>query len=350
MTRGSSAIRVIVPCHQADSTLGECLKGIKAAWLESCELVLVDDGKNSSLNDLAARFCASVVRTAGRRSAGAARNAGARGFAGEILVFVDADVVPATPDALAQLTAPLLGRNAAATVGRYGETKRESFAATYKQRYLAYTYRHRAGDLRNTFWSALCAVRREVFEAVGGFNESYEGAGPEDIDFGMSLTARGEVIQAVPAAVGHHLKALTLGGLVRNDLAKGCEDVYVHWARRIPITENRHAGTADILAVALAGCLLLSLFAAPWIGPMPACALALGYIFSRQALLGGAFGAWGLVFFAQAVLATFMLDIVRGVAVLLGTALWAVECFSDGRWKPFQKRGDIENTPILRSE
>ena len=335
MTPQGPSIRIIIPCRHADGTLEACLASVCGFPIPGSEIVVVDDGGNTTLDRLSAAYPISVVRSEGKGSAGAARNAGARGCNARVLVFLDADVAPERPETIALLASSILEGKAQASVGRYGTAARDTFAATYKQRYLAYTYGVRAGDLKNTFWSALCAVDRTTFEVIGGFKESYAGAGPEDIEFGISLTAHGFGIRAVPDAVGQHLKQFSLRGLMMNDLKKGTEDVFIHWSRRVAITENRHVGWADMLAVAFAILGLCLLVVSPFIGPIPSLCILGAYGMTRKKFLAGAFGGYGVGFALRSAAMTFVLDLVRGVATVLGTLLYGIHLSRRGRWSPF---------------
>ena len=77
-----------------------------------------------------------------------------------------------------------------------------------------------AGGPATTFWSGLGAIRREAFEAVGGFDgERYPRPCIEDIELGMRLHAAGYRIALDPAVRGTHLKRWTLWSMLRTDLA-----------------------------------------------------------------------------------------------------------------------------------
>ncbi len=317
-------LRIVVPCRNADRTLPGCVAAIFRSEHINAETVIVNDGLTDTRAWEGNGSHAAVVATPGGIGAGAARNTGARGFRGSILVFVDADVELASSGTIAALVAPLTGDEAEATVGCYAASGRDGVVARYKECYLAYTY-GRGGALRNSFWTALCAVKTSSFNALGGFPECYRGAGPEDIDFGISLTSAGGRIRAVPEARGYHRSPMTLRELLSNDFRKGSEDVYVHWKRKIPLTHNRHAGAADIAAVAFASALPVLLCAGGSVPGLIKAACAFLYLAFRSGLLFGAFGRGGAFFFSSCTALTFVCDLVRGGAVIAGTALACAE-------------------------
>lgn len=192
-------LSVVIPATDAPPTLDRCL----AALARSDERHAVD-----------------VVTEPPGSGPAAARNAGARRCAGEILVFVDADV-EVHPDALGRLR-ETLERDAdlAAVFGAYDD---RPAAATTVSRFRNLLHHHvHAGSPgpATTFWAGLGAVRREAFDAVGGFDaQRYPRPSIEDIELGMRLHAAGRRIVLDPAVRGTHLKRWTLASMLRTDLA-----------------------------------------------------------------------------------------------------------------------------------
>jgi len=191
-------LSVVIPATDAPPTLGRCL----AALARSDERHAVD-----------------VVTDPPGSGPAAARNAGARRCAGEILVFVDADV-EVHPDALRRLR-ETLERDAglAAVFGAYDD--RPAAPATVSRfRNLLHHHVHvSCAGPATTFWAGLGAVRREAFDAVGGFDaQRYPRPSIEDIELGMRLHAAGHRIVLDPAVRGTHLKRWTLASMLRTDL------------------------------------------------------------------------------------------------------------------------------------
>src|SRR5688500_4137339 len=87
-------LSVIVPVYQGRTLLPGCLESLVASELprEQWELIVVDDGSTDGSGDLARPVAAQVVRvTGGPKGPAVARNRGAEGARGEVLVFIDAD-------------------------------------------------------------------------------------------------------------------------------------------------------------------------------------------------------------------------------------------------------------------
>jgi GT2 family glycosyltransferase len=150
----------------------------------------------------------------------AARNAGAARGGGEILVFVDADV-EVHPDALRRLRAALdQDPGLDAVFGAYDDRPAAPTTVSRFRNLLHHHVHVSSPGPAATFWAGLGAVRREAFDAVGGFDaRRFPRPSIEDIELGVRLCAAGRRVALEPAARGTHLKRWTLRSMVRTDLA-----------------------------------------------------------------------------------------------------------------------------------
>jgi GT2 family glycosyltransferase len=173
---------------------------------------VVDDGSTDGSAELA------HLSTAGRQGPASARNLGARSALGDILMFVDADVL-VHPDTL-ETALRAFERDPAldAVIGAYDDEPSErNFLSQYKN--LMHCYVHRRGKRRaSTFWTGCGAIRKSVFQQLGGFDERYTRPCIEDIELGARLTRAGGRIELEPAMMGKHLKRWTLGAMLKSDI------------------------------------------------------------------------------------------------------------------------------------
>ena len=329
-------IRVIVPCYNSDSTIERCISSIFESEGIDFEVYAVDDGKNNLLSALKNKFPVKIISTSGKEGAGRARNSGTHGFSGKAVVFIDSDV-QVYKETIACLVKPIIENLADATVGSYSRQRSLNFYDDYKSYYLANRYNTEGRYLRNTFWSAVCAMDFAAYIKSGGFKECYSGAGPEDIDTGVELSLNGARILSVPQAMGKHLSSFSFIKLLKNDLRKGSEDIYIHLTRKISIACNRHVSKADIIAVFLAWCLPLLFLLQNFFGFIPLLICLLLYFITRMKFMKSTFGSEDFFFLFRSSLFTYFLDLVRGFAVVSGTLLFTREILSSGRYKPFTK-------------
>ena len=89
------SISVVIPAYNAERTIGKVLEALRSEQPPPAEIIVVDDGSVDGTGAVARRLGAHVVRTDGRGYAGAARNRGWDAATGDVVVFVDADSVPA---------------------------------------------------------------------------------------------------------------------------------------------------------------------------------------------------------------------------------------------------------------
>lgn len=210
------SLSVIVPFHRGLAFLERCLAAV--ALPRGGELIVVADGAVDDCHAVAARYGARVIEIDGPRGPGAARNRGASAAKGDVLVFIDTDVVVA--DSALPGIARIFDEQPAtsAVIGAYDDAPADpGFVSQYKN--LAHSYIHQASPGKiHTFWGGLGAVRREAFEAVGGFDEGFGRPSVEDIDLGYRLSAAGYQILLDPSLRGRHLKRWTLWGMILSDV------------------------------------------------------------------------------------------------------------------------------------
>jgi hypothetical protein len=191
--------------------------------------------------------------------------------------------------------------------------------------------------ISNSFWSAISAVDFKTFKNINGFKECFTGAGPEDIDLGIELSVHGARILSVPYAQGVHLSEFSFNKLLKNDIRKGSEDIYIHWTRKVPILNNRHVSISDIFSVFAACCVALFLLLQSFIGLIPLILSVLFYLIVRIRYVKKVFGGEDFLFLVRSYFMTYLLDIVRGYCVVKGTSLFILGIISEGKHKPFSR-------------
>jgi glycosyltransferase involved in cell wall biosynthesis len=194
-------LSAVVPATDEPPTLEACLRGIREAAAPPEELI--------------------VVESAPGPGPAAARNEGATRATGDVLVFVDADVVPAR-DAFIQLREAF---DADAELdGIFGAYDDEPAAPGRVSQFRNLLHHHVHTVNRGpaqTFWAGLGALRREAFVASGGFDgAAYPHSSIEDIELGLRLQSIGRRVVLDPTIRGKHLKRWTLAEMVYADFAR----------------------------------------------------------------------------------------------------------------------------------
>jgi hypothetical protein len=300
-------LSIIVPVYNSPGEIRECLAALLAAP-GAGEIIVVDDASTDETAAVAAAMGVRVLRMATNAGPAAARNHGARHAGGDVLFFVDADVVVA-PDAVERVLRAFEDDvELAAVFGSYdAQPRAPGLVSQYRNLLHHYVHQHGSVDAF-TFWSGCGAIRRRVFEAVGGFDERAFPRAIEDIELGYRVRGAGHCIRLDKALQCTHLKRWTLRSMVRTDMALRA----VPWTRLIlasgtaPRDLNLHAEQrASVALVGVAALALpLALVHPAWLA-LAAAALAGVTVLNRD--LYGFFHRRGGAAFA---LGAFMLHLL----------------------------------------
>ncbi|HZQ03844.1 MAG TPA: glycosyltransferase family A protein [Gaiellaceae bacterium] len=181
-------VSVIMPAFQAEEFLEDAIASILAQDYDPFEVVVCDDGSTDRTPEILAAH--PELRTIRQSNAGAAaaRNAAVAASQGELLAFFDADDLW-PPTRLAAQAGFLVGHpEVGCVLGRQEWIDPPPWLA----RDAVY------GDVDGIpLLSAM--IRRRVFEAVGGFDESFTHS--EDMDLLFRLRERGIRIEVIPEII-----------------------------------------------------------------------------------------------------------------------------------------------------
>jgi glycosyltransferase involved in cell wall biosynthesis len=259
-------ISVIMPAFRAEALLPgvlEPLMGMLARG-EVAEVIVVDDQSPDATAGVARSLGARVLVTPQNGGPGVARNLAAAAAVGEVLWFVDSDVI-AWPDGAKRLKAAFADPTVAAVFGSYDETPAgASWFSRYKN--LMHRYYHQtARRTARTFWAGCGAVRAEMFRKVGGFDvATYRVPSIEDIELGYRIHAAGGVICVDPGLLGKHLKVWTMRNSIHTDIFRRA----LPWSRlmiaREGLGDDLNTSQAERLRAVLAGLVLLSVLSGPF--------------------------------------------------------------------------------------
>ena len=213
-------VSVIVPVYNGGADFARCLGALLASPpMPGWELIVVDDGSTDRSAATARAAGARVVSSPRSRGGpGAARNAGAAAARGEFLFFVDADVL-VRPDTIARVVEAFRAEpDIAALFGSYDDAPAAPNVVS-QHKYLFHHYVHQTSRREaTTFWAGCGAIRRAVFEELGGFDPAYDRPSIEDIELGYRLTRAGHRVRLCHDLQVTHLKRWTPLSLLRTDI------------------------------------------------------------------------------------------------------------------------------------
>lgn len=254
-------ISVIVPVYNGRNFLHQCLDALLASTFESFEVIVVDDCSTDDSAEIARKKGARVMSTARNSGPAAARNLASESAAGEILVFVDADVIVKS-DTLQRMASRFEKQpELSALFGSYDDEPAEkNFLSQYKNLQHHFVH-HNSNSEASTFWSGLGAIRRDVFLRLGGFDcKLFEVPSIEDIELGVRVRSSGGRILLDKDIQGKHLKKWGVVSHLRTEIF--CRAL--PWSKLIferqGMINDMNLKTSDRLS---AGLLALSLITLP---------------------------------------------------------------------------------------
>lgn len=259
-TTATPRISIVMPVYNSERLLGECLAAVNASTFRDYEVIVVDDSSTDRSREIAAAHGARVVPSGGRLGPGRARNKGVEHVRGDIVFFIDSDVV-VRPDTLGRLVAAFdRDPGVAGLMAVQSPTMRfRNLCSVYKNLWMYYTYVRRAGQDVPLFYTTAAAIRRDAFIASGGFDVNYVDPNIEDTDYGQKLASQGFRVQILPDLEVEHVKGYDLAGLLRVDFLRSMSLARLKLRKSADgiSTNDTSVPTGYIVSVPLAGLAVL---------------------------------------------------------------------------------------------
>jgi len=253
----SPEISVVIATYNRASQLERALAGLAAQTLDPArfEVVVMDDGSSDATADVLARARPYRLLALRQENAGpgAARNAAIRAAQGDLVVFIDDDVIPDAGLVEAHLRAQRSGPVAA--IGPMlppADGARQPVWSAWELRMLKKQYDSmsagRWAPTPRQFYTANASVPRGALLRAGLFDTSFLRA--EDMELAYRLQDGGLPFRFVPEARVIHDTPRTLAGWLRLGADYGRYDVAIarqdHREHMIPMMAsecrtNRHA-------------------------------------------------------------------------------------------------------------
>ncbi|MEC5127572.1 glycosyltransferase [Verrucomicrobiales bacterium BCK34] len=214
-------VSVIVCTYKGSATLVPCLDSLVALDYPNLELILVNDGGDARVNEIASLYPGVNLHSVEHGGLSVARNIGAGAATGDIFVYTDDDCIVERD----WLTWIVKGFEKGPDVGCVGgpnippppqsATQARIIAAPGGPAHVLLTdteAEHLPG--------CNIAVRREVFEEIGGFNPVFRTAG-DDVDFCWRIADAGYELGFVAAAYVWHYRRFTPRAYFRQQTGYG---------------------------------------------------------------------------------------------------------------------------------
>lgn len=191
---------IIIPTYNRLPILQKCLQAMEAQdFTEHYEIVVVDDGSTDGtvefLHSHRTKFPHVRLFQQNHEGAAIARNTGIDVALGDIIVFIDSDLV-VTPVFLSSHAKALAGSDRAFTYGRVINTSNFEDPTSEPLKFT---------DLSNAFFATgNVAIAKHWLIEAGKFDTSFRQYGWEDLELGVRLKNLGLKLIKCPDAVGYH--------------------------------------------------------------------------------------------------------------------------------------------------
>jgi GT2 family glycosyltransferase len=213
---------IIIPTYQRPEALQCCLESLLKLDYPDWELLLVNDGGETALDEALIKELPFHLINSPHAGPAAARNRGAEAATGEILVFTDDDC-RVESDWLWQFCRGFEQKSVDALGGDWLNPFPDDAGAVTWHLYMTFLRE----ILRDTAGQPLLllsnnvAYKREVFEALSGFDERFPLAAAEDLDLGYRLIAAGYKQDFHPDAKVWHEHQIGMRAFLRQQYRYG---------------------------------------------------------------------------------------------------------------------------------
>ena len=184
-------ISIIIPVYNSSLTLKECLEAIFNSNFKNFEVIVISDNSTDNSVGIAKQYQCKIIELSENKGPAFARNEGAKISEGDILLFVDSDVI-IKKDALNYLSEKFLQNEIDAIQGIYShEPTYKSIITQYQMSYNCYYIWPENKKYASTLSTCCLAIRKKIFLNLKGFNVNFKRPSAEDEEFGYFLIDKG---------------------------------------------------------------------------------------------------------------------------------------------------------------
>jgi len=210
---------VIIPLHNSQETIGKCLDSIYNSDYprNEYEVIVVDDCSTDNSADIAGTYPCKLIKLDKNRGPAAARNFGAKESKGNILVFVDSDVVIGKE--FLRLTVDCFNDEVASLTAMNLKKTSSNFTTNFFN-LLDYFIFLKSPQYVILPCTSYFAIKKTVFREVRMFNEKYKKPHVEDLELGLRLIKKRYKIYLNKKLKFEHMKEYTFLGFLKNNFIR----------------------------------------------------------------------------------------------------------------------------------
>lgn len=231
------SISIIIPARNAEGHLGRCLKAVFASNISAKDVIVVDDGSSDDTAAIAKEYPCTLIRNEKNKGTSYSRNAGADKAQGDILVFVDSDILIRS-DTLSLITSRFEKNPDLFGINGLLDTRHRCDSPVSQFVNLSIHYQHQHfPDYTNAAFTSIFAIRRKVFIEIGGFSEEYRMPFADDVNIRFKIDSKKPLMLQDRELQVEHLKQFNLWRFCSNRFQIG-----FHYARSLLAHARQVAG------------------------------------------------------------------------------------------------------------
>jgi glycosyltransferase involved in cell wall biosynthesis len=312
------SISVIIPVYNSEKTIGYCLDSVFSSDYQDFEVIVINDNCSDNSMEIANKFPCKVVNIEENLGPAAARNRGVDASIGNILFFLDADII--------------IEKNTLREVEKTFQIKPEidaffcsynknSFYSDFFSQYknLLHHFTHQtSNENAATFCGGYGGIKRHVFLSSNGYNEQYRSL--EDIEFGYRLHHAGKKIFLNKNIQLTHCKKYTLKSLISSDLLNRAIPWTIIMLQKRIWKNDLNTKTQNIFSVLIA---FLILFNLPLLiffefSRYSFCVLLIFFLFLNREFFLFLYKEKGPVFTIKSIIMNWFNYLYSGVGLIIG--------------------------------
>ena len=225
MTNPRPLVSVIIPLYNGARSIGPVLEAVHRSTYEHLEVIVIDDGSTDSgveiIKELSSRCPYRLISFKENRGVSKARNAGAGGAKGDVLLFIDADCI-VQADTIEKCVEELQRDESVCVGGVYTRKPWDDvFFSAFQSLYINYV---ESKNEHPDYIATHCmSIWKKTFEDFGGFVEdSFIGhqASVEDVEFCHRLLRAGHQLTRKADIQVQHAFWFNFVGSVKNAVKK----------------------------------------------------------------------------------------------------------------------------------
>lgn len=224
-------LSIVIPTYNAERFIPNLLKSIFENRINNMEVIIVDDCSKDNSVQIAKKYPVRIIQLEKNGGPARARNIGVREAKGDIIFFLDSDVI--VLDGTIKKVEDFFAQNPSINCV-IGLCETEPLNKGFVPRYMAmFEFIHLIGtkDNKVSVFAPRCgAIKKDFFEKIGGYNESYKGADVEDFELARRINKLDCIILNDEIRIKHQFANLKQA--IRNYFKRAAMWVYLFFKEK----------------------------------------------------------------------------------------------------------------------